>query len=220
MSNIYELHLSVKLSCGRDEIAWLDYCKKHHYHAIKVYNIKGDYSVQNMMSKWCHRDSEKDVIEYLQQITKDAVKAGFNVIRSKVEAMMMSREYDNVVLDEKNNYEKSPGASPQGLSPRARPQGVYWEFHFKVTDVTCFELEKLLKDVADVGVSASAYSGTRYPIVTIRKYRGSRKDVIKYKDEVVEKIKKAGYHIFDKIQAEISIYDSHTEEDQGWINFH
>jgi len=202
MSNIYELHLSVKLTCGRDEIAWLDYCKKHHYHAIKVYNSKGDYSVQNMMSKWCHRDSEKDVIEYLKQITSDAEKAGFTVIRSKVEAMMMSREYDDVVLDEKNNYER------------------YWEFHFKVTDVTCFELEKLLKDVPDVGVSASAYSGTRYPIVTIRKYRGSRKDVIKYKDEVIENIKKAGYHIFDKIQAEISIYDSHTEEDQGWINFH
>lgn len=198
MSNIYELHLSVELSSGREEIAWLDYCKKHHYHAIKVYNVKGEHSVQNMMSKWCHRDSEEAVIEYLKQIMEDATNSGFRVIRGKVEAMMMCREYDSVVLeDEKKNY---------------------WEFHFKVTDVVCPDLVELLKDIKDVGVSISAYSGTRYPIVTIRKYRGSRKDVIHYKDEVIEKIKKAGYHIFDKIQAEISIYDTYSDEDKGWIN--
>lgn len=200
MSNIFELHLSVSLSSGLDEIAWLDYCKKHHYHCIKVYNMKGDHSIQNMMSKWCQKESEKAAIEYLQQITHDATIAGFNVIRSKVEAMMMSSEYDAVILDEKNN------------------DGKYWEFHFKVTNATCPDLMELLKDVADVGVSVSAYSQTRYPIITIRKFQGSRRDVFKFKDEVVEKITKAGYHLFDKIQAEISIYDSHVEEDKGWLN--
>jgi hypothetical protein len=198
MSNIYELHLSVSLGSGKEEIAWLDYCKKHHFHSIKVFNMKGVHSVQDMMSKWCHRDSEESVIEYLKQLQKDATDAGFKVVRSKAEAMMMSREYDNIVL---NNS-----------------KGKYWEFHFKVTDVTCSELLQLLKDVEDVGVSASAYSGTRYPIVTIRKYQGSRKEVMQYKDNVIEKLKKLGYHIFDKIQAEISIYDSFPEEDQGWIN--
>ena len=170
------------------------------------------------MSKWCHRDSEEAVIEYLKQITEDATNAGFYVIRSKVEAMMMSREYDNVNLDPLGNRFPAVDQSTVETKSESDCYAKYWEFHFKVTDVTCPDLVELLKDVADVGVSISAYSGTRYPIVTIRKYRGSRKDVIRYKDEVIEKIKKAGYHIFDKIQAEISIYDTHKEEDKGWIN--
>src|SRR5438045_9765148 len=108
--SLFEIHVSIELKSGQDEIRWKLYCKDHHYHPIKVFNVRGWYDVQNMMSKWCNRDSREEVIEYAHSLATQIGQDGFSVLRTKVEAMMLS--CDDILV----NHNPS----------------MYWEFHFKV----------------------------------------------------------------------------------------
>lgn len=205
MSCIYEIHISVDLANALQELRWIWFCKERRYKAIRVLNDKGSNDVQNMIGKYCSREDEKDVIEYAEELAQDMRDNGFNVCRVKVEGMMMNRNFDQISLcDEK---------------------GKYWEFHFKIAINNLDELDRLMKfkDTRNdkmwkhVALSVSSTGETKYPIVTIRLHSGMRDEAIKVKDNVIDAIKAKGFHVYDKLQAECSIYDTYPEEDNGWI---
>ena len=43
---LYEIHVSVDISTGLDEIKWTYLCKEHNWHQIRVTNATGDNQVQ------------------------------------------------------------------------------------------------------------------------------------------------------------------------------
>ena len=101
-------------------------------------------------------------------------------------------------------------------------KGVYWEFHFKVIIDSLKELQRLLtwyenENKEEIAVSMSGTGHTLYPIVTLRLHEGTRKQAIDTKDKIINNLKKEGFHIYDKLQAECSVYDTFPEEDKGWI---
>jgi hypothetical protein len=200
---LYEIHVSVNLKNGQDEIKWLYFCNENNYKSIRVLNDTGSNNIQNMISKWCNRKNDDEAIYYADQITYNIQKAGFEVIRTKVEAMMLHLDYDKISLDDQKN--------------------IYWEIHYKVVVKDYAELLKLIKwkeinNFPNIGLSISSYGNTRYPIITIRMHSGSRDNILQYKNIIIDSMKNNGFHITDKIQQEISIYDTFPEEDNGWIS--
>ena len=156
-----------------------------------------------MISKWCNRKNDNESIYYADQITYNIQKAGFEVIRTKVEAKMLHLDYDKISLDDQKN--------------------IYWEIHYKVVVKDYAELLKLIKwkeinNFPNIGLSISSYGNTRYPIIKIRMHSGSQDNILQYKNIIVDSMKNNGFHITDKIQQEISIYDTFPEEDKGWIS--
>jgi hypothetical protein len=200
MSNLYEIHVSVELKDGPEEVRWIWFCKDHHFHNIRVLNQKGKHNVQNMISKWCHRGTDAEAAEYARAIAQDIKNQGFTVVRTKAEAMLMNRGFDTVEL--------------KGEA------GVYWEFHFKVLVGSYddyLKLENIVDPLEHVSVSQSAYSKTGFPIVTIRLHEGTRDEAILTKDRVIGVIKGGEFHIHDKMQAECSVFDTNPGLDEGWI---
>ena len=206
MSQLYEIHISITVKTALDEMKWYYYCKDNNYKIIRVLNDKGQNDIQNMISKWCTRDTEKEVIEYANTLAENMSKAGFDVCRVKVEGMMMNREYDSLEL--KN------------------VTGKYWEFHFKIIIENSKELERLLSlkelnssiDIwKNVALSMSSYGTTRYPIMTIRLHNGTCCQAVNIKNQIIDVLKENNFHIYDKLQSECAIYDSYPEEDAGWI---
>lgn len=204
--SLYEIHISVNVKSAFEEMQWFYYCKDKKYKVIRVLNYKGKNDVQNMISKWCSRKQPSDSVKYAEDIAQDMRNNGFDVYRVKVEAMLLSKLFDNLEL--KNE------------------KGVYWEFHFKIVIESLDEFNRLVewkksKTAAlwyDVALSFSSYGKTCYPIITIRLYTGTSEQAIVVKDKVVDDLKKYKFHIVDKMQYECSIYDTYPEEDNGWIN--
>lgn len=153
-----------------------------------------------MLSKWCNRSNHEEAIKTACELEKTVEKAGFTVVRTKVESMMMDSVNDSIVLNGRDD--------------------LYWEYHFKIPLRDEFLiLKNLLEHEHNVGLSHSAYSKSGFPIVTVREKFGNRKDVIKLKDRLISLLKEKGFSVYDKIQSEISIYDTNPKLDEGWINY-
>ena len=138
---LFEIHVSVQLDTPVDEIKWRWFCKKNHFHCIKVYNIKGIHAEQNMIAKWCDRDTISEAIEYAKLIgQKIREQGGFTVLREKVESMMLEKQNEDIKLN--NN------------------SSIYWEFHLKVQSKSYNDFERiheLFKNDKYVGLSMSAF---------------------------------------------------------------
>lgn len=212
---LYEIHISINIKNALDEIKWIYYCKEKKFKNIRVLNDKGLNDTQYMISKFCNRDSEEEVIKYAEQLSTDIKKNNFDVIRVKVEGMLINKKYDGVNLDNCDD------------------NGKYWEIHFKISVDTYSEFNELLKyhdslhnefdKIKDglsnqIGLSLSCYSQTQYPIITIRLNESTSQNALDIKNKVINLYKKKSYHISERIQEEISIYDTFPKEDEGWIN--
>lgn len=200
---LFEIHISVELKDGLTEIQWLHFCRAHELQPIKVFNVQGVHSVQNMIGQWCKYDTEAEALVHMQKLATTITAAHFPVVRSKVEAMMMNRQYRDLCLE--------------------TTQGKYWEFHFKIAANdepwwTRFpKLQALVNQIPNVGLSFSAFGQSQCPIVTLRKFTGTRTEVIAEKDHLTEQLKAQGFLVQGKPQAELSIYDSFEAQDEGWL---
>lgn len=201
-NRLYEIHVSVNISTGIDEIRWTYLCKEHRWHQIRVTNATGEYQVQNMISKWCSRSTPEEAIERAKEVAQLITDAGITVVRTKVEALQENKlciPYHPALTQSNQNY---------------------WEFHIKVITNDIRDLESLLtlsNRNKSVGLSMSTKSSTNYPIMTLRLSTGTLGDAIDMKDQLVSDIKKLGISIYDKIQYELAIYDSNPNLDSGWL---
>ncbi len=197
--SLYEIHISVNLADADDEIKWIWFCKDKNYKSIRVLNQIGKNDVQNMISKYCNRQTNSAAIEHAEEIAAEMRSTGFNVIRVKVEAMMMDEKIAKIEL-------------------RGDPS-VYFEIHFKIAIRSLADYEKLIKIPREPGegISISERGEGKFPIYTIRRHNGNREQIILRKDQIIANLKSAGFHIYDKIQMELSIYDTFPAEDEGWL---
>ena len=203
--SLYELHITVELS-PLDEMRWIWICNDLNFKPIRVVNDKGENRIQNMMSKYCSRETSDEAIVYIKQIEDELDGCGFNVCRIKVEGMMMDDQFKSVVLTEYEDYQ-------------------YWEFHFKIRINKAFKLQRLVdwkrKRVSKgddcIALSMKTSGTTKYPIITIRIHTGTRDEAIQKKNEVIDSLKKAGFHVNGKIQMEYVIYDNNQDYDAGWF---
>lgn len=206
---MFEIHVSVNLHNPVEEIEWKLFCKQQKFHVIKVWNIKGTHATQNMMAMWISVENNEENNDWLSVGLKELKRTGniiretgFEVIREKIEAMMMDHRFDKHCLEK-----------PQ--------RGVYWEIHMKVENQTLEQwrmLKDMLKTEQNVGLSVSAYSEFLSPIITMRFYQGSRDQVFQMKDQLVGRLTTAGWKFAPKTQYELSLYDSNPELDEGWID--
>lgn len=199
---LYEFHVSVTLPSALSELLWLQWCRDEGYDAIRVLNVKGSHDVQNMMGKYSDCADHAEAIAKVKRLAERIrTEGGFTVCRVKAEAMMMSPASGHVRLDGTN--------------------GNYWEVHMKVPVASGEDLVRLCHLVAHkkhVALSTSARGRTGAPIVTIRRYEGTRDEVLAFKNELIAEIKSHGFKIGGKIQQELAVYDTNVEEDAGWFN--
>ena len=152
-----------------------------------------------MMSKWCKRKDKSEAIIHAHELADIVTKHGLKVVRVKVEAML-ERNLDVSLNGEKDRY---------------------FEFHMKIVINNISSLKhliNLMKGVPHVGVSLSIRSETQYPILTIRLHTGTAINALVYKDQIIDNLKKEGFHISEKIQNELSVYDTFPELDEGWVS--
>lgn len=199
---LYELHISVHKLTPKQQMRWIVYCEQQGYKCIRVVNDAGEHPEQFMIAKWIDRESREKAEETCESIAKDIAANGFTVCRSKVEGMLNNKSFDNI------NITHQPGW--------------YWEFHMKIKIKTLDDLDKLFtwKDEQKqdyLGLSLSTYGRTKLPIVTIRLHEGTRYEAMDIKNATVKSLKKHGFHIDGKLQAECAIYDTFEQEDKGWI---
>lgn len=201
--NLYEIHISVKFNNAFEELKWIFFCKENKYKNIRVLNDSGVNDIQNMISVFCNKNTDEEVISYANEISNNIKKNMFEVIRTKVEVIIMNDNYDKIILQNKKN--------------------IYWEIHLKIIIKKYDELLKLLlwkkeNDYKNIGLSISSFGDTKYPIITIRYNNGTNKDILDYKKNIINNLENNGFKISDKIQHELSIYDTFPEEDNGWIS--
>ena len=72
------------------------------------------------------------------------------------------------------------------------------------------------KEATGAGAGVGAYDT---PLFTTTKGEMEEKWSQKYKDSVLNDMRKQGYIFEDKIQQEFSIYDSNSSTDKNWIEF-
>jgi hypothetical protein len=201
--NLYEIHISVKFKNALEELKWLVFCKDNNYKNIRVLNDRGTHEIQNMISLFCNKNNDKDAIDYANEINNYIKKNMFEVSRVKVEAMIINDNYDKLLLENNN-------------------KNLYWEFHLKIIIKKYEELKKLFlwkkNNDKNIGLSISSFGDTKYPIITIRHHNGTSDDILNYKKFIISDLENNGFKISDKIQRELTVYDTYPEEDDGWIS--
>lgn len=201
-TSLYEIHISVFLESGADEVRWMRFCAEQKWHGIRVLNHAGKHNVQNMISYWKHAARREDAVATAQKIGALIRAAGFRVAREKVEAMM-SDVSDTL-----------PGDQPSQ----------YWEFHAKLLNASSVADWQALSCFASqtpyVGVSQSVYSRRKNTtIVTIRVPRGTKHDAENIFKKVMKTLTSMGYKTDTNVQCELSVFDTFPELDRDWIRF-
>ena len=204
---VFEIHASVDLKSAHDEMLWHWWCKDREYHRIRTLNARGDTPVQNMVSVFVGRRSVTEAVGFANKLAAEIRDGGFDVCRCKVEIMMTAVPKDTVV--------------------EGQDLGHYWEFHIKMKVYTPGELLGLEQALGEVprpsasytlGLSMSAHSKFGLPIVTLRGYNCDRVCFCNWKEEAMSTLSNKGFHPDDKIQAELSVYDTNPDLDRGWLN--
>jgi hypothetical protein len=70
----------------------------------------------------------------------------------------------------------------------------------------------------NIGLSISSFGDIKYPIITIRHHNRTSDDILNYKKFIISDLENNGFKISDKIQRELTVYDTYPEEDDGWIS--
>jgi hypothetical protein len=167
-------------------------------------HIQGDKPIKDLMTSSVYMGDNRGAYEELQRISKGLRKAGFEVVREKIETIPWH-----------------PAAPSRAHERTAMPPNCYFECHLAVL---CTEdTEELLTEVA--GLSSAHKSrnvfkrygdGTYTVMVTLRHYDGFYECFEKKVEELKLALTNREFEVAKEI-IEFSIFDTKVSHDAAWI---
>lgn len=213
LNGIFEVHITVKPK--KNYTTLLKYIEENrHERKFKLVFAVSGKNNQYMLSYFTRKDDDKLAVESALQTAENLKKEGISVTRVKIEA----HDVRGLPLSNKDYEDMSDHLNLKYNRKCGKP---YFEFHCKISPNDQNYLEDLENDVKKFDKCAISYnlcSSNKNPILTIRIYDVGFVNAEKYKDEVMNSLKKLGHIFEDKIQEEFSIFDSNPGLDEGFIS--
>jgi hypothetical protein len=199
----FEVHLTVRAADTLD--AFRGWCEAERCKCVWIVLARGKQVEQPMATWRRHAVRLSDVLGEAIQRAEDLERAGFAVVRVKIEA------------DPSNDA--VPATDDAAL---LEPPGNYFEHHVKLRrDVTAGH-ELLLQVCLDHAAHLSR-NAWRAPIdefeerfVTLRSYRVGRATSEQQFHRLIADLERAGEQIID-VESEYTVYDSNLALDAGWL---
>lgn len=210
----YESHVTVRfsplLSSGVEEEIerFKETCEALSCKPILIELDAGQVPQQLMTGRW-HLGPFGEVQRQVYELGRGLVKAGFHVLRTKIEASPSSVNI--------------PAFDEEALSNF--PATNYFEFHVRLQlkqfDTEAIErLRRLAKSRLNGHLSRSAFKRLSPEIeqrfVTLRMYNTGRDSAYRSLESALEILRQEGYDI-DGAQREYAVMDSNVSLDAGWI---
>lgn len=213
LNGIFEVHITINPKKNYTNL--LKYVEDHKYERkFKLVFAVSETNNQYMISYFTRKDDDKLAVESALQTAEDLKKNDISVTRVKVEA----HDVRGLPLSNKDYEDMSDHLNLKYNRKCGKP---YFEFHCKVSPSEERYLENLENDVRKCDKCAISYnlcSQNKNPILTIRIYDVGFINAEKYKDEVMNSLKKLGHIFEDKIQEEFAMFDSNPQLDDGFIS--
>lgn len=211
LDGTFEIHITIHPNNDYTKLLKYIYDKRTERKFKLVFAVSGTNN-QYMLSYFTRKDNDEAAVNSARQVAANLELNDISVSRVKVECHdvrgipMTDQDYTdmNRYLNLKYNNECN------------KP---YFEFHCKI-DPNGGDLDDLEKDVNQYKQCAVSYnlcSSNKNPILTIRVYDVGFVNAEKFKNEVMNSLKKLGYLFEDKIQKEFSIFDSNLQLDAGFL---
>eukprot|EP01102_Stenamoeba_stenopodia_P010103 TRINITY_DN3005_c0_g1_i2.p1 TRINITY_DN3005_c0_g1~~TRINITY_DN3005_c0_g1_i2.p1 ORF type:complete len:237 (+),score=52.26 TRINITY_DN3005_c0_g1_i2:107-712(+) len=199
---MYESHITVK---GTTEIErFKEVCSAIRAKAILIELDEGQTPEQLMSGRW-HVGTFENVKNEVHEMALELQKAGFQVIRKKIEANASAKD---VPITDAEAIESYPPTN-------------YFEFHIKLFLPLQFDETRLRTIASTFGghLSRSAFkrvTNGEYRFVTLRHYKVGRDTAFKKLETALDSLRSSGYEI-ESVQREYSVMDSNISVDAGWI---
>ena len=199
----FEVHLTIRAAGDLD--AFRAWCEVECCRCVHIVLARGA-TVEQPMATWRRGDSVlPDVLAEVDRRARDLERAGFAVVREKIEA---DPENDDV-----------PATDEASLS---HPPGNHFENHVKLRRKTGAEREALLRICLEhaAHVSRNAWrapaEGFEERFVTLRSYRMGRAASQERLQRLLAGLEAAGERIIE-VESEYVVYDSNLALDAGWL---
>jgi hypothetical protein len=205
-NGIFEIHITV----DREPNVLLLKFVSNYYNSLKIiHTITSIKNNQYMISRFTRENSIEDAIKEAKRLEKDMKQFGLNILRNKVEyhgneELLSSKDYFEFHV--KINCSKSTNSTISSLDD-------------EINSVRKDIKSKYPKKRIFIGYSYNVMSRSSLfdPIFTIRIFETKLVNAICFKDIIINRFKKGGYRFGDKLQQEVSIYDTNTEMDNDWL---
>jgi inosine/xanthosine triphosphate pyrophosphatase family protein len=194
---VFESHVTVA-PC--DEAAFAKTCDALGVKAIFIQLPQGE-NPRQPMSGAHHRGALSEVLREVHQLARDIAAAGFEVVRTKVEAV--------------GRRHKLPLTDAAALSA---PRSNYFEHHAKLRLPEGADETAITRALAERGayLSQSARSESRQRFVTLRSWGLGERSADARFEAVVELAERLAVPLRSRAR-EYTVYDSSLELDSGWM---
>lgn len=192
----YEIHLTVSLSEGYDNLArFKETCEMLEAKAIVI----DAYPLRDVMTSYRMKaETNKEVFHTMTHQVLVLEGRGFHVLRSKVETDL---------------------GNPQSWDPLPNQ---YFESHIQLS-LTANELQELksLQEELDFHISSNAFKPVidcrHVRMVTIRQYHTTPEDFTKRIEAFRRVLQREGFTLVKDMELEFALYDSNQQHDRPWL---
>jgi len=202
---IFEVHVTVSNDSQENENAFRQLCDKLKCKSILIQLPSGTFHKQLMTGSY-HRGNMLAVHRVAMELSQRFAQAGFDITRTKVEAMMSNK-----------------GVPQTNDEARRLSRENYFEFHVKLQlplSVALDELKRLCQKF-DAHLSMNAFKkledGATQRFVTLRLYDVGREVAERRFNDCLAALSAANYQVLTRMR-EYSVYDSNVKLDTGWID--
>jgi hypothetical protein len=199
----FEVHLTVRAGGNLD--SFRGWCEVGQCKCVRIVLARG-VQVEQPMATWRRAATAlPDVLAEATRRAQDLERAGFAVVRVKIEA------------DPSN--EEIPATDAAAL---LQPAGNYFEHHVKLRREAAAGRELLLRICLDHAghLSRNAWrepaAGFEERFVTLRSYRMGRSASEQRLERLLAALEGAGEQIID-VESEYTVHDSNLALDAGWL---
>ena len=202
----FEAHVTVSTTSAPSLEAFRAACAELGVKCISIELPEGETRAQPMTGSF-HRGELLDVQQQVVAISRELVRKGFTVTRTKIEAH--------------GRLDWTPTTDEEA---RKGPSTSYFEFHMKLALPADTDLTPLVARFKELGAhlsrnahKAASADGMAEYFVTVRAHRVGRVTAEARFAALCAEVERAGYAVRNRIR-EYTVFDTNVALDRGWID--
>ena len=201
----FEVHITVNTPSAKALDEFREWCHARDLKCVRIILARGAH-IDQPMATWRRRGTKLSVVvEEAEQRATEMHRAGFPVVRVKVEAGLGN---DDVPLQD---------ADTKGHRP-----GNYFEHHVKLLRSMIAPCEPLVRACETLGAHLSrnafreAADGREERFVTLRSYEAGQFTSVMKLQELLAALEGLGEQVI-ACESEYCVYDTNLKVDAGWL---